>query len=275
MSHAFFFEAPTGETTRPAMRPPLPEPLFASGNNLLRALRPADLALLEPLFTEWDGSAGAVLFEPGDTIEHVHFPCGPSLVSFQVPLPDGNAIETALVGREGAVGGIVSRGLPPAFARAVVQFPGPFLRVEAARLEAAKALSRPIADLFARYADCLLAQVFQATACNAAHTIEQRTAKWLLATIDRTGDDVVPLTQEQLAGLLGVGRSYAGRVIQSLQRKGAVEVRRGRLEVRDFDALCAASCGCQDAVRDHFDRVIAGVYPAEHDLSDCRAKPAA
>lgn len=257
------------------MRHSRAEPLFTSGNNLLRALRAADLAQLEPLVSGWDGRAGAVLFEPGDAVDHVYFPCGPSLVSFQVPLPDGRAIETAIVGREGAVGGIVSRGLPPAYVRAVVQFPGPFLRVETARLEAAKARSQPIADLFARYADCLLAQIFQATACNAAHTIEQRTAKWLLATIDRTGDHVVPLTQEQLAGLLGVGRSYASRVVQSLKRKGVVATRRGRLAVRDFEALCAASCGCQDVVRDHFDVVLAGVYPTEHDLSDCREAPAA
>ena len=247
------------------------EPLITNGNNLLRALRAEDLALLEPICSGWDGSAGDVLYEPGDGVHHVFFPCGPSVVSFQVLLRDGAAIETALVGREGAVGGVVSRGRLPAYVRAVVQFPGPFLRIETARLEEAKARSKPLADLFSRYADCLLAQVFQSTACNAAHTIEQRTARWLLATVDRTGDHIVPLTQEQLAGLLGVGRSYASRVVQTLKRRGVLETRRGCLEILDFEALCAVSCDCQNAIRDHFDAVLADVYPVEHGLSDCRA----
>ena len=46
--------------------------------------------------------------------------------------------------------------------------------------------------------------------------------------MQRTGDHVVPLTQEQLAGMLGVGRSYVSRVIRSLKERGLVETRRGR-----------------------------------------------
>jgi hypothetical protein len=70
-------------------------------------------------------------------------------------------------------------------------------------LEAAKAQSSTLHHLFARYADCLLAQVFQSTACNAIHSIEQRAAKWIIAAWERTGDDAVPLTHEQLAGNWG------------------------------------------------------------------------
>jgi CRP-like cAMP-binding protein len=63
----------------------------------------------------------------------------------------------------------------------------------------------------------MLAQVFQSTACNAIHSIEQRTAKWILSARERTGDDLVPLTHEQLSTMLGVGRSYASRVIQTFK----------------------------------------------------------
>lgn len=234
------------------------------GNNLLRKLRPADLEALGPFLQPWTGGArGALLFRPGDAVEYAYFPCGPALVSFKVTLRDGREVETALVGREGAVGGIVSQGHLPAYARAEVQFPGPFLRLGLAELDRAKTRSPAIARLFARYADCLMAQVFQGVACNAVHTIEQRAAKWLAAAIDRTGDHRVPLTQEQLAGMLGVGRSYVARVIRTLKAEGVVATRRGGLMVRDMAALETRACDCNLAVRQHFEEVLAGVYPRE------------
>lgn len=233
----------------------------ACASNLLRKLKPADRALLEPHLQPWEARAGDVLYEPGDDVRSVYFPCGPSLVSFRVVLEDGRAIETALVGREGAVGGIVSNGHLPAFARAEVQFGGAFLRMGAGELEQAKESSPSLRHLFARYADCLLAQVFQSTACNAIHSIEQRAAKWFLAALDRTGDRELPLTQEQLAGMLGVGRSYVSRVIQDLRQREVLATRRGRLIVQDMERMRALSCGCDDLLRRHFDVVLKGVYP--------------
>jgi hypothetical protein len=235
----------------------------AQGNNLIRSLRAADFDLLKPLLITWCGKAGDILYEPGETVSHVYFPCGPSLVSFRVLLDDGRAVETALLGCEGAVGGIVSQGRLPAYARAEVQFSGPFLKIGSAELEDAKMRSLTLRHLFARYADCLMAQVFQATACNAAHSIEQRAAKWLLAAVDRTGGHEVPLTQDQLASMLGVGRSYVSRVIQSLKARGVVETRRGRLLIHRLSELRALSCRCDLLVRRHFDDVLKGVYPAE------------
>lgn len=232
-------------------------------NNLLRALRAEDCAVLEPLMKPWHGRCGDVLFEPGETVRYVYFPCGPSMVSYLVTMEDGGAIETALIGREGAVGGIVSQGRLPAYARAEVQFPGPFLRAELTQLEEAKMKSGTLRHLFSRYADCLMAQVFQAVACNAAHTIEQRAARWLIAAMERTGGPIVPLTQEQLAAMLGVGRSYISRVIGSFKARGVIQTQRGGVVVKDVDQLRFIACNCNDWVRRHFDDVLRGVYPDE------------
>ena len=79
-------------------------------NNLLRRLNNADFALIAPHLTEGDANAGDVLYSPGDNVEIVHFPCGPTLASYLVPSEDGRDVETVLIGREGAVGGIVSQG---------------------------------------------------------------------------------------------------------------------------------------------------------------------
>src|SRR6195256_7091764 len=96
-------------------------------NNLLRRLNNADFALIAPHLTEADANAGDVLYSPGDNVEIVHFPCGPSLPSYLVPNEDGRDVETILVGREGAVGGIVSQGYLPAYTRIMVKFGGPFV----------------------------------------------------------------------------------------------------------------------------------------------------
>jgi len=130
------------------------------------------------------------------------------------------------VGREGAVGGIVSHGHLPAYTRMIVKFGGGFVCLKVADLEAAKAKSVPLRHYFARYADCLLAQVFQATACNAIHSTEQRAAKWIIAATERTGDDVVPFTHEELAAMLGAGRSHTTRVLQGFRARGMIETRR-------------------------------------------------
>src|SRR6266581_2336700 len=139
--------------------------------------------------------AGDRLYSPGDDVEIVHFPCGPGLVSYMVASEDGRDVETVLVGREGAVGGIVSQGYLPAYTRIMVKFGGPFVRLHVGTLDAAKIKSATLRNVFARYADCLFAQTFQATACNAIHSIEQRTAKWIVSAMERTGgDNAVPLT---------------------------------------------------------------------------------
>jgi CRP-like cAMP-binding protein len=65
-------------------------------------------------------------------------------------------------------------------------------------------------------------KTLQATSCNAIHSIEQRTARWIISTMDRTRQDLVPLTHGQLAAMLGVARSYTSRVLQAFKSRGRV-----------------------------------------------------
>jgi hypothetical protein len=233
-------------------------------NNLLRRLSASDFALIAPHLVHEEAQAGDLLYNPGDDVEIVHFPCGPSLASFMVPNEDGRDVETILVGREGAVGGIVSQGYLPAYTRIMIKFGGPFVRLPIGKLDEAKTRSATLRNVFARYADCMLAQIFQSTACNAIHSIEQRTAKWILSAMERTnGDNVVPLTHEQLATLLGVGRSYTSRVMQRFKAEGVLETRRGSIVIRNREALRIRACLCNESVKNHFEEVLRGVYPAE------------
>jgi CRP-like cAMP-binding protein len=231
------------------------------GSNLLAALRARDQALIEPYLTECSFPSGYTLYEPGELVRHAFFPRFSSMAVFLVSLENGEVVETTMVGREGAMGGIVSQGSIPAYARSCVMHEGSFYRIASSDLERAKDQSAQIRHLFARYADCVMAQIFQSVACNASHTIQQRAAKWLCAAMDRTGVSDISMTQEQLASMMGIGRSYASRVVQRFKADRLVRTRRGGLNVLDRQGLLDRACSCNELVRRHFESVLEGVYP--------------
>ena len=232
-----------------------------AGNRLFSSLNVADQNRLAAAATIMQLPGGYVFYEPGDIVTAAYFPIGAAIASFHVGMEDGAAIETAMIGREGAVGGIVSQGQLAAYARACVMHKGLFARIETATLERLKEASPPIRHLLARYADCLLAQIFQSVACNASHPLEQRAAKWLASAVERTGLNHVAMTQDQFGSILGVGRSYASRLIQRFKADGLIGTRRAGLLVHDPAGLRQRACGCDDLVRAHFEHVLAGVYP--------------
>jgi len=238
----------------------------ACRNRLLATLRPRDLNLMLPSLTLHDCQAGRILQESGSNVTHVWFPCDAAAAAFVVAADQNHLVDAALIGSEGAIGGIVSNGRLPAFARAHVQFGGPFLRMHLEALAKVKAESPSIEACLARYSDCLVAQLFQSAACNASHTIVQRLARWLLATRDRTGRDEILITQEQLGEMLGVGRSFINRSLRQLAQKNILASRRRRIAIVDVDRLRAVACPCNDRIRDHFDSVLAGVYPSEQEI---------
>lgn len=243
-----------------------PHPLL--GDGLLAALQAADQGLLSPHAERALLEKGEVLFEPGEDVKRIHFPCAATIVSLVVPMEDDHVVEVAMIGREGAVGGVISEGFVPAFTRAVVQNPGPCVRIPMAAIQAAKRDSPILRNLFTRYADCLLSQVLQSVACNALHTIDQRCAKWLLTTRDRVGDRPIQITHESLAEMLGVQRSYVSKVMGRLSRGRAVRAHRGSLEIIDPAALEEISCECYGRLAQQFTHVLTGIYPESDRASE-------
>jgi CRP-like cAMP-binding protein len=223
-----------------------------TANRLLAALSSRDFAVLAPHLQRVKLSRGRVLFEPGDDVNTTYFPLRRTMVSLLIVTRDGREVEAATIGREGAVGGIVSEGHKPAFGRAVVQVPGEGFAISTSHLEAAKTGSPRFSDLFARYADSLLAQIMQSVACNALHPVEARCSRWLLAAHDRAGDGTIHLTQEALAEMLGVQRTTVSAVTRTLQERGLIRTRRGGVEIVDRAGLESAACECYAAVEDHF-----------------------
>jgi CRP-like cAMP-binding protein len=235
-----------------------------AGNALLGKLRDDDRRRLAPHMMVLDFQPKHVLQRAGDEVVDTWFPCGSAMAAFSVRVDDDNpAIEVALVGREGAIGGIVSNGNVPAYATSQVQSGGRFLRIKTAALEQCKLDSITLRHWFSRYSDCLLAQIFQTAACNATHTIIQRTAKWLLAGVARTSKLEFEMTQGQLAEMLGVGRTFVTRIVRQLRDEGVLDTRRGVFIVKDETALRQKSCRCTTSIEDHFDTVLHGIYPLD------------
>jgi CRP-like cAMP-binding protein len=215
-----------------------------------------DKAAIKPFLVSRLVLAGQVLYEPGDDVEITYFPCRGTMASYLVISSDGREVEAATIGHEGAIGGIVSAGHKPAYARAVVQIGGPALAVATARLEEAKERSPAMRDLFARYADALLSQIMQSVACNALHPIEARCSRWLLSTQDRVGHASIPLTQAALAEMLGVQRTTVTAVAKTLQARGLIRCKRGKVEILNRSGIEAAACECYTAVESHFARLL-------------------
>jgi Crp-like helix-turn-helix domain len=231
-------------------------------NALLAKLRDEDRQRLAPHMMLLDFQAKHFLQRAGDDVVDTWFPCGSAMGAFSIWVDDDNpAVEVALVGREGAIGGIVSNGNVPAYANCQVRSGGRFLRIKTAALEQCKLDSIALGHWFSRYSDCLFAQIFQTAACKATHTIIQRTAKWLLAGAARTSKLEFEMTQEQLAEMLGVGRTFVTRIVRQLRDEGVLQTRRGVFVIKDEAALRQKSCRCTTSIEDHFDTVLHGIYP--------------
>jgi CRP-like cAMP-binding protein len=226
-----------------------------AGNRLLSTFSREARALLEPFGEMIELDSGDVVLTSGEQVNSSLFPVGPTMISLTVELDGGRSAEVASVGREGAVGGIVSCGHAPAYSRAQVLVPGPGFRISMNALEDAKKRSPFIGNLFCRFSDYLLAEVMQSVVCNAFHSIPERAARWLLHAQDRAGDRI-ELTQESFAGLLGVQRTTVNAVIQQLSSEGLISTGRGRIFVTDRAGLKRRACECYERLERHFAEVI-------------------
>lgn len=226
-----------------------------AGNRLLSTFSREARALIEPFGTLVDLQTGETVLNRGEQVRSSLFPIGPTMITMVIELSGGRSIEVASIGRGGAVGGIVSCGHAPAFARAEVLVGGSAYRVPMDALEDAKSRSPFISNLFCRYSDYLLSTVMQSVVCNAFHSIPERTARWLLYVQDRAGDRI-ELTQEALARLLGVQRTTVNAVIQELSSEGLIATSRGIVRVVDRAGLKRRACECYDRLQEHYAAVI-------------------
>lgn len=188
-------------------------------------------------------SPEVMLQEADDPIQHIYFP-HTGMISIMAAMQEGTAVETATIGREGAVGIMAGLGGRRAAGRAIVQVEGRSSQISVAPFRAAVEQSKGIRDIIVRYNDAQMALIQQSAGCNALHKAEERLSRWLLQTRDRSDSDMLPLTHEFLAEMLGLQRSSVTLIARQLQDEGLIRYRRGSVEIIDRDGLEKRTCEC-------------------------------
>jgi CRP-like cAMP-binding protein len=222
--------------------------LSRSDNLLLAALPRETLALFGQDLKHVLLSQGIVCYEAGDSIDRVYFPIS-GMISLLVAGRNGQAVETGIVGREGAAGLLSGLGERRSYNRATIQIPGHFAVISAAHFGRAVSNSAPLRDLIVRYVESRWAEAQQIAACNTMHSGFARLSRWLLQAADCTGSDHIPLTQEYLADMLGVRRTTVTLLAQELQERRAIRYTRGRITLLDRKMLEAFSCECYEVIK--------------------------
>lgn len=195
-----------------------------------------------------------VLFEPGATIDAIHFPID-GVISLVTPLHDGAIVEVATIGNEGIVGVPLAPtgGLA---VRAISQVAGHCLRMEATTFLEWADRSHTFQGLVESYTQALFGQISQAAACNRLHSSEERLSRWLLMSHDRVGSDEFMITQEFLGQMLAARRSTVSVSAGILQRAGLIRYVRGHVTIVDRAGLEAVSCECYTVIKTELDRVV-------------------
>jgi CRP-like cAMP-binding protein len=224
-------------------------------NHFLQSISPGDFELLRPHLRSVKLPHGEILFDQGDTIKYVYFPIG-GVVSFVVPLADGQQIEAGMIGKDGVVGTPAALDGAKSLNRAIVQVPDEALIIDLAQVKAAVAASRSLRVKLYQHDQLILAQAQQSAACNAVHEIEARLCRWILRTQDLVESDKLNLTQEFLAQMLGVRRTSVTLAARHLQAVGFIKYRRGQIEILDRDGLEEAACECYEAIRTQHARML-------------------
>src|SRR6266852_3881451 len=178
------------------------------------------------------------------------------MASLVVLTSDGRSVEVAIVGKDGIVGTPLSVGLELGPQRAVMQIPGIGLRAKSSVLMDVLNSTPELQVKWNRYVLIQALQVAQIAACNRLHEIEQRLARWLLMCQDRVESDLLPVTHEFLAQMLGTGRPSVSLAAGILQKAGIIENLRVTVKIINRKGLESAACECYKAIR-HFNGTMA------------------
>ena len=193
-------------------------------------------------------ASGEYLYQPEDAIDYFYFPETAIISDFQI-LHDGKTMEVAMTGREGMVG--ISSVFTPHSSLNWIQtsIPGNVWRIDSKTFRQKFNTSDSLQKLTFDYLNSYIAQISQKVICNSHHSVEERLCCWLLMISDRCGLNSLPLTQEQIAGFLGVHRPSVTLITQSLRDNGIINYLRGKISIIDKAKLEFTACDCYSSTK--------------------------
>ena len=217
-------------------------------NRLLLALPSRNLKRLMPELERIGCHRAQVLMDADSPLDHVFFPDS-GVVSVVAVYADGSVIEMATIGREGCADVQAIFGAKRSSVQLLVQIPGSATKMSRAAFMRAVQSMPSFRGLMYAYVQAFLDQVMVSVACNGAHSLKQRLARWLLMMRDRSDSDALLITQGLLAEMLGVQRPSISNAARELERAGLIELGRRQVTILDRQGHQAASCECYQLVR--------------------------
>jgi CRP-like cAMP-binding protein len=236
------------------METPVEDALSPLRNRLLALLPPRAYSAIQPMLEVRLVQYGEVLYHPEEPIGYVYFPLT-SVCSLLVQMNDGDEVEGATIGREGFVGLPVLWGSGIALERIQLQHGGWLARMRVADFQSAVEAEPVLRQVLLLYTHVFVKQVTQSAACNRLHSTPERCARWLLMMHDRVERDVLDLTHDLLARMLGVRRVTVTLLAGRLQRDGLISYSRGRITIRDRRGLERIACECHASTRAEYERI--------------------
>lgn len=225
-------------------------------NLLLSALGRKDYRQLLAACDEVELRIDDILWQPQKRIRNVYFPLD-CIISQLVPIDSHENLELALVGNEGMLGAPLILGANSSILRALVQRPGTALRMSATSFRRELARHPAFRQHLNRYVYVLQSQLAMTAACISYHTLDLRLARLLLMTHDRVaGLGSFHVTHRVLAKMLGVRRVGVTNAAGLLQKRKLLSYRRGDITILNRTGLEKASCGCYQASKDIYERVL-------------------
>jgi CRP-like cAMP-binding protein len=217
-------------------------------NRLLLALPSSNLKRLMPELERLSCQPGQILLDADSSLDEVFFPNG-GVVSVVAVYEDGSIIEMATIGREGCTGFQAILGAKESSVRFLVQIPGGAAKMPRVVFMRAMKSMPSFRNLMYAYVHAFLEQVLVSAACNGAHSLKERLARWLLMMRDRSDGETLQITQTLLAHMLGVQRPTVTNAVREFEDAGLVAPGRRQVTILDRQGLMKESCECYQLVR--------------------------
>jgi CRP-like cAMP-binding protein len=237
----------------------------SQGSQLLASLPQRDHEQLQRDLERVRLDAERAIMHAHAPVRRVYFPES-GLVALSVTMADGRTAGVTMVGSDGIIGLAAAFGdAGPMDATVLVAGTAQWLPAD--KFKNACRDSEVLRRMVGRYSVAMLRHLAQTVACNRLHSLDQRSARWLLLARDRIGGDSFPLTQEAFADMLGVSRPAVSTVGARFAREGAAEFRRGTVHILNAERLEKASCECLAADRDALEPIRAQMVDPVQRLS--------
>ena len=231
-----------------------PPTITKTANQLLSALKPSDFAQVARNVTRVKLRPKQIIYKPNAPLDYIYFP-EDTVLCLLTLMANGDSIESATVGREGASWISSSAGARSMPCETIAVHEGTALKLAVEDLDRELKENRPFRDVLTEYSHALLIASMRTSACNGLHRLQERCARWILTTTDRIDGNQFFITKEFLAQLLGTSRPMISVTVAVFEKAGILKVEGRRVTVADRKRLKEASCECYDVIRLHYLKV--------------------